>query len=431
MTIFNIFLHRNPRSFHRRKDDDVNDMICRAIFENSADGILVMSKDTFVACNPAAIRMFKASCKADILSRCPSDLSPEFQPGGGRSAELASEKLALAAKQGHARFEWTHRRCDGSTFPAQVTLALIQIAGQGLIFCYYQDILELVAASEEKKRVMAKLAGDFEASVGTIVGMVSSAASEMSATAESLTSIAEKTSRQSVAVAAASEQASTNVQTVAGAAEQLSGSVVEISRRVASASAIAATAVAESARSNALVNGLADAAQRVGAVTSLIREIAAQTNLLALNATIEAARAGDAGKGFAVVASEVKALANQTARATEDISTQIAAIQGATNDTVTAIEAIGATIGQINEIAATIAAAVEEQGAATQEIARNIQQAAAGTGEVSSNIAGVTLAASETGTASGQVLAAARELSQQSERLNSEVYSFLSAVKAA
>ncbi len=286
-------------------------------------------------------------------------------------------------------------------------------------------------AIEEKKRSMTELADSFQASVGGIVEMVSSSAGEMQATAQSLTSTAEETSRQSTAVAAASEQASTNVQTVASAAEELSSSITEISRQVSQSAEIAGKAVADAERTNAQVQGLAEAAHKIGEVVSLITEIASQTNLLALNATIEAARAGDAGKGFAVVASEVKNLANETAKATDEITGQITEIQQATRDAVAAIQAIGGTIGEINEIATTIASAVEEQGAATQEIARNVQQASAGTQEVSSNITGVTQAAGETGSAASQMLSASGELARQGELLRGEVDKFLRQVRAA
>jgi methyl-accepting chemotaxis protein len=285
-------------------------------------------------------------------------------------------------------------------------------------------------AALDKQQAMAELAEGFETSVGTIVSTVSAAIGQMQGTATSMTATAERASRQATAVATASEEASTNVQTVASAAEELSSSVAEISRQVAASSTIATAAARESERTDRMVKSLADAAQKIGAVTSLIREIASQTNLLALNATIEAARAGEAGKGFAVVANEVKGLATQTARATEEISAQIQAMQSATGDTVSAIESIGATIGRINEITTTIASAVEEQGAATQEIARNVQQAAAGTREVSGNIAGVTEAARETGTAAGEVLGAADDLSRQAQALQAQVGQFLAAVRA-
>ena len=284
--------------------------------------------------------------------------------------------------------------------------------------------------AREKREMMLKMADDFESSVGGVVNSVSSASTEMQSSATALSATAEETSKQSTTVAAASEQASANVQTVASAAEELSSSISEISRQVAQSTQISATAVAEVEGANEQVQGLADAANKIGEVVALITDIADQTNLLALNATIEAARAGEAGKGFAVVASEVKNLANQTAKATEEISSQIGSIQTATKDAVAAIESIGGIITQMNEIASTIASAVEEQGAATQEIARNVEQASQGTAEVSSNISGVQAAAGETGESASQLLGAADELSQQSEQLRAEVDRFLNNIRS-
>jgi methyl-accepting chemotaxis protein len=271
----------------------------------------------------------------------------------------------------------------------------------------------------------------FDANSSEAVRAVASAASEMRSSSESMSATAEEATRQAAAVAAASEQASANVQTVASAAEELSGSVAEISRQVTQASRIASAAVTEAERTNVKVQGLAQAAQKIGEVVALITDIAQQTNLLALNATIEAARAGDAGKGFAVVASEVKNLANQTAKATDEIGAQIAGIQAATQEAVSAIEAITKTISQINEVNSGVASAVEEQGAATQEIARNVEQAAVGTQEVSSNIVGVSQAANDTGAAATQIQSTAADLSRQSETLRSEVDKFLAEVRAA
>jgi methyl-accepting chemotaxis protein len=261
--------------------------------------------------------------------------------------------------------------------------------------------------------------------VKDVVGIVASAASEMEASAQSMSATAEETNRQSTAVAAASEQAATNVQTVASAAEELSASIREIQQQMATSARIAQQAVEQVDRTDVTVTGLVQAADKIGEVVNLISDIASQTNLLALNATIEAARAGEAGKGFAVVASEVKNLANQTAKATEEIGQQIAAMQTATGDSVQAIRGIGETIKQISEVTTAVASAVEEQGAATQEISRNVQQASAGTQEVSSNITGVSQAATQTGTAAGQVLNAARELAQQGQQLNTEIEAFL------
>ncbi len=297
---------------------------------------------------------------------------------------------------------------------------------------------ELAAAQrheQEKKEARQKVVegyiGVFDRSVQEVLGTVDAAATHLRKTAEGMSATAEQTTRQADAVAAASEEASTNVQTVAAATEEMSSSIGEIGRQVHQSSDIAGKAVEEAARTNATVQGLSAAAQKIGAVVELIQQIASQTNLLALNATIEAARAGEAGKGFAVVASEVKSLANQTAKATEEIATQIGAIQSSTEDAVTAIEGINQTIIKVNEIAGAIAAAVEQQGAATREITRNTQEAAHGTGEVSRNITGVTQAASETGTAANQVLSSAGQLTDQATILRSEIDKFLANIRAA
>jgi methyl-accepting chemotaxis protein len=276
-----------------------------------------------------------------------------------------------------------------------------------------------------------KITRDFEAMIGEIVDIVSSASSQLEASAGTLTATAQRSEQLTTIVATASEEASTNVQSVASATEEMASSVNEISRQVQDSARIAGEAVEQAQHTNDRVGELAKAAARIGDVVELINTIAGQTNLLALNATIEAARAGEAGRGFAVVASEVKALAEQTAKATGEISQQINGIQAATQQSVGAIKEIGDTIGRMSEIASTIASAVEEQGAATQEISRNVQHASHGTQQVSSNIADVQRGASETGSASSQVLAAAKSLSGESTRLKAEVGKFLSSVRAA
>ena len=282
-----------------------------------------------------------------------------------------------------------------------------------------------------RKADMNKMADDFEAAVGRIVETVSSASGQLEASAGTLTSTAERAQELATTVAAASEEASTNVQSVASATEEMASSVTEISRQVQESARMANDAVDQARFTNDRVSELSKAATRIGDVVELINTIAGQTNLLALNATIEAARAGEAGRGFAVVASEVKALAEQTAKATGEIGQQVTGIQAATQESVNAIQAISGTIEKLSEISSAIAAAVEEQGAATQEISRNVQQAATGTQQVSSNIGDVQRGASETGSASSQVLAAAQSLSGDSNRLKLEVGRFLDSVRAA
>ncbi len=284
-------------------------------------------------------------------------------------------------------------------------------------------------AASEKRQGMLEIADRFERTVKELVDGVSSAASEMQATAQQMSATAEETSRQSGNVASASEQATANVQTVAATAEELSASISEIGRQVMQSARIAGEAVVETESTNETVQGLAEAAEKIGDVVSLINDIAGQTNLLALNATIEAARAGEAGKGFAVVAQEVKSLANQTARATGEISEQIAAVQDRTGGAVQAIAKIRSIIGEVNDISTTISSAVEEQGASTQEIARNVQQAARGTQDVNDSIESVSQAAGETGTAAGQMLNAAQAMARQAEGLRAEVERFLADVR--
>ena len=284
--------------------------------------------------------------------------------------------------------------------------------------------------AEEKRRTLEHLAERFERTVGEVMRFVSKETEAMEREAQEMTRAAGQTDRLATAVAAATEQTSVNVQTVAVATEQLSGTVHEVSRQVADASRIAGEAVAISERANGKVAGLAEAVGRIGAVVGLINNIASQTNLLALNATIEAARAGEAGKGFAVVANEVKSLASQTAKATEEISAQVADIQAATGDAVGEIDSVARVIDRVNEIATTIASAVEQQGAAAQSITRNVQQAADGTREVARNITGVTSAADQSGKMAYAVLEASRQLAQQSEMLNGEIGNFLQTLRA-
>ena len=313
------------------------------------------------------------------------------------------------------------------------------MAGAVAVFKENMTKADRLAAEQETERAakeahaarLAELVQGFEQQVTGLVGHLSAASTELEATAQSMSSTATETNQQASTVASAAEETSTGVQTVAAAAEELTSSIEEINRQVAQSAKITEKAVIDSRETDGIVRALADDAQKIGQVVELISSIAGQTNLLALNATIEAARAGDAGKGFAVVASEVKSLANQTAKATDQISGQIAQIQSATDKAVAAIRGIGATIDDVSKITTAIASAVEEQGAATAEIARNVQQTAASTREVTSNIAGVSQAANETGVAANQVLNAAGDVSKQAESLREQVSGFLSQVQAA
>ncbi len=287
------------------------------------------------------------------------------------------------------------------------------------------------AAAVAQKMAVNQTADAFESKVGSLVAMLSSAAAELQGTAQSMSSSATHANGHAATVVAAAEEANTGVQTLAAAAEQLASSITEISRQVSQSSAITGQAVADAQRTNGIVQALAEGAERIGHVVGLITNIASQTNLLALNATIEAARTGEAGKGFAVVASEVKNLASQTAKATDEIATQIAQIQVATKEAVSAIQGIRSTIEEVSSISMTIAAAVEEQGAATAEIARSVQMTAASTQDVTANITGMSQAATQTRGAANQVLGAADSLSRQAEQLTTEVGSFIAEVRAA
>jgi methyl-accepting chemotaxis protein len=338
---------------------------------------------------------------------------------GSSMAELAGGNLDASIPQG------------GSDEITEMASALLVFrdTGRAAKSADEKAALERRKMAEQRRADLLSLAQGLESSVKSVVETVSSAATEMQATASAMAATADETSQQATAVSEASALASRNVQTVASAADQLSTSTTEIGQQVLQSAQVASQAVAETQRTTATVQGLAAAAQKIGDVVQLINVIASQTNLLALNATIEAARAGEAGKGFAVVASEVKSLANQTAKATEEIAHQIGEIQDQTRGAVGAIEDISRTITRVSEIAASVAAAVEEQAATTRDIARNVQQAAAGTETVSSNIAGVTRSADETGRAANMVLTSAGELASQADRLRHEVDQFLSGVR--
>jgi methyl-accepting chemotaxis protein len=346
-------------------------------------------------------------------------LEPRWYIGG--YSFVLNRLVAIAVKS----CRWNARRLA----PLMCAINAAVMLDMDIAISVYQDAM-LAERAQRQERVDLAVK-EFDGKMSAVLTTVKTSAAGMQSIASALASNAEETTRQSMAVAAASEEASVNVQTVASAAEELSSSIGEISRQVTESARIANKAVDEAQSTNQVIRALHDATQKVGDVVKLINDIAGQTNLLALNATIESARAGEAGKGFAVVAAEVKNLANQTAKATEDISAQIADIQSATKNAVGAIDGISSTITEINHIATAIAASVEQQGAATKEIARNVQQAAAGTGEVSANITGVNQAAGETGQGANKVLSSAQKLAGEAEMLGGEVEKFFARVRAA
>ena len=399
------------------------------ILAEMQDEIAAQQKETSIALNKSAD---EASWRAFSMGTGSAIVLVLFLFVVGRTITVPIEELTRVMgklAEGDLDAEVETDRGDELGRMAAAVQVFKDNAGEKIRLEREQEAAKL-RTEEEKRQSMLEMADRFERQVKQVVDGVSSSATEMQATAQQMSTTAEETTRQSASVATASDEATANVQTVAATAEELSASIAEIGRQVNQSAKIAANAVEEAETTNDTVQGLAAAASKIGEVVELINNIAGQTNLLALNATIEAARAGEAGKGFAVVAGEVKNLANQTAKATQDISDQILAIQTETNDAVGAIERIRDVITEVNEIATTIATAVEQQGVSTQEIARNVQQAARGTQDVNQNIESVSRAASETGSAASQVLSASQDMSRQAEGLRSEVDRFLREVRA-
>ncbi|MDO8606550.1 MAG: methyl-accepting chemotaxis protein [Phaeospirillum sp.] len=406
-------------------------------FGQSRDANFVLDGPRIVDCNDATVKMLRASGKDQVLQLMPPDFSPEFQPDGRPSGEKAMELIGIALKNGSNRFEWMHKRLDGEPLPVSVTLVASMIGGKPYLLVYLHDISELAASREsqqnaaaERHGMLERLAVTFESRIKGIVTSVAGSVGQLQSTIKVLSDSADDSNQGLSSVRSSTREATDSVEAVAAASIQLSSSIQEISRRVSESAAITRDAAQEAQITNTRIEGLAVSAHKIGEIVTLINDIASQTNLLALNATIEAARAGDSGKGFAVVANEVKTLANQTAKATEEISRQIANIQTQTKDAVDAIRHIGATISHIDEMSTAIAGAVEQQGAATSEIARNVDTAAQGTKSVAATIVSVADSSELTGQMAHRVADAATELGEGSRRLEQEVTDFLSEVRS-
>jgi hypothetical protein len=400
-----------------------------AFFDCGADAQWIEADERIVDCNQAAVRMFAASDKQAIIGRHPGTLSPPIQADGQSSADRAFQENKRAHAKGFHRFEWMHRRCDGTDFPVTVTLVPSLVGGKPVLFATLSDLSDLFQAREARGRALEKLTSDFDHAVAQVLDTVTIAAGRLETTAQSMLSAAEDTKRQAASAAGSTEEASRNTQTVAGAAEELASSIREVGRQFASSMQILKAAAEQAAHANTSVGRLAENSARIGGVVNLISKIASQTNLLALNATIEAARAGESGRGFAVVASEVKGLATQTGQATNEIGGQIEVVQSATKEVTTVILGIVERIEEINRISTAVASSVSEQSQATQNIAANVQRLATGTRQVSASIESVKTTADGTGAAAQDVVGAARSLSQQAAGLRSVVCEFLERVR--
>ncbi|PWC31891.1 methyl-accepting chemotaxis protein [Azospirillum sp. TSO22-1] len=408
------------------KPSDPAALIKQAFFERSADALMAIADDRIIECNDSCFRMFGFDNQQAMRNVNPGTLSPPKQPDGRDSGEKATALIGEAIKTGRAQFEWVHRRRDGADFSVLVTLVPHTLDGRPILFAYLSDLGDILKRreAENRSKAMLQLAATLESSVGTLVNRLSEDAHILDGKAEALSKGMTDVTGRANRAAEASQRTTSSLEAVAAATEELSSSVSDVARQTSDAARRTKEVAEDAGFTDRTIGELADTAQRIGEVVKLINDIAAQTNLLALNATIEAARAGDAGKGFAVVAGEVKNLATQTGKATEDIAGQVATIQAAIRASVAAVGKIVHGVKEIDGFTASIAASAEQQSAATSEISRHVHTTVATMGELSGNASAVVQVARDIQGTASAVHELASDLNDRSTRLSTEVRQF-------
>jgi methyl-accepting chemotaxis protein len=400
--------------------------IKQTFFERSTNALFAIADGRIIECNESCLRLFGYTDKQAMCNVNPGTLSPPTQPDGRASGEKAAEMIATAMRAGTHRFEWVHRRRDGSDFPVLVALVSAKVQDRPVLFCYFTELADILKTreTESRSKAMVELSGSLESNVGRLATSLSQDAKHLHGEAEALTKGTKEVSRLADETTIATDCTTASLQAVASATEELSSSVTEVARQTSHAARRSKEVAEDASFTDRTIGELADTAQRIGEVVKLINDIAAQTNLLALNATIEAARAGDAGKGFAVVAGEVKNLATQTGRATDDIANQVSTIQAAIKASVAAVAKIVLGVKEIDGVTASIATSAEQQSAATSEISRHVHGTVATLGEVSANARGVVQAARGIETSATDVNGMASQLNDQAARLSGQITEF-------